>query len=237
MSEIGKQMIGLGRDEFVVMMPAGCDNDGPGADGPGTLHIKRSVADDPDVGWIDPPPNVCFGFGKGSACHVISIRQAIGKAAEREVLPQAEVAELDLGPAANVAREQADNRTCAFAAQGFLNSWKNGPVQPFQGVRQARQVGGMKRIDVRIGRLDVVKRKQFAAYGGIGAAAIRDLIADFFDSEGKAQPGLHRGLAGATGADEGSIDVEQEHAHLANIGLRQGPRDGDCFMSLARWER
>ncbi len=67
-------------------------------------HVERRVADDPDALWGDRAQMRLDGRQRLTG-HVIAIKVMIAEAAEREVLIQAEMAELDASAGADIARQ------------------------------------------------------------------------------------------------------------------------------------
>ena len=74
--EVREQVVRAARDQFVAMVPAGLHDDGLRANGPGTLHVERRVADHPHVGRIDWSADVPLGLGQGPPGDVVAVVRA-----------------------------------------------------------------------------------------------------------------------------------------------------------------
>ena len=79
---------------------------------------------------------------------------------------------------------------------------------------KTREIGILEASLVRRRGVDSVGHEQVAADGAVGAAGVVDGIADRAEVEFLAQARLHRGLAGAAGADERAVDVEKQDRHM-----------------------
>ncbi len=83
-------------------MPACRHGNGVRADCPGTLDVVRGIPDHPDISWIDIALEMARTLAKGLTGNVVAIVNSIGKAAEREVIPELVMAEFAFTPGANV---------------------------------------------------------------------------------------------------------------------------------------
>src|ERR1019366_265670 len=99
--QIGRRCLEL----LVGVNPSGHCNH-LGADGTGALHVERRIADDPDTSRRRMRPKMGLHGGERFAGHVIAVEMVIAEAAEREMLEEAVMTELDAGPGADVARQQ-----------------------------------------------------------------------------------------------------------------------------------
>src|SRR5262245_14068438 len=109
-------------------MPASRDDDSLRTDGPSALHVERRIADDPDVGRVNALADVPLRLEQGPPGDVVAVGQLVREAAEREVVPQTEVAQLDLGAGPDVACEKSDHGFAAFASQRLFYPRQHRPT-------------------------------------------------------------------------------------------------------------
>ena len=190
-------------------MPARRDDDGLRANGTGTLHIQRRIANDPDVSRIDRLADMPLCFVQGpSATNIVAISKAIREAAERKVIPKAEMPQLDLRPRREYCRS-AVQRQRTFAHEPRRPQC---PEAHSLAMRRASLADAVK--------YDFLSRSRFASVGSshgsraiparfrIRSSAVWHTVANF-STPNPLEPSFHRRLACPAGTDQCPIDIKE----------------------------
>src|SRR5438552_8612839 len=131
-------------------MPAAGDGSDARPDGAGTLYVERRIANYPDALEMDVAVDVALHFRERFAGDVVALELLVAEAAEREMLVQAVVAELQAGAVADVAGEKTDGHIAAALqrSQQRRDAGEDLAVVPVQAIGQVAQVGRDKTAPV-----------------------------------------------------------------------------------------
>src|SRR5262249_61826471 len=102
-TQIGQRHVRFRSCQFLQWMHAGRHGGDAGPDGAGTTHIKRRIADDPNLFGANIRANLAAHRFQCLAGHVVTIDMVIAKAAAAEMTVQAVMAALLLRARADVA--------------------------------------------------------------------------------------------------------------------------------------
>ena len=152
------------------------------------------------------------GAGFGEMAELVAVVVVVGVGAELEVVPDAVVAQLDLGTAGEVAGEEGEDDV--FARLQRLEERQDageeaaGGAGDFAGevVEVAVEEGG----DVFRGLGQPVAGEHVADDAGVGAAGDFDGGKIVVDAEAVAEAEAEGAFARAAGGEEGAVDVEEE---------------------------
>src|SRR4051794_38910270 len=91
--------------QFGTRVPAGGDSNGTRADGTRAAHVERRVADDPDSVTRDVALTARAHRRQRFASDIVPVEMVVAETAEREIIVEAEVAQLKPGAGADVASQ------------------------------------------------------------------------------------------------------------------------------------
>ena len=213
--EIGEEVVGFVRGQFLDRVPAGRDRDGLRADGASALHVERRIADHPHVAGVEVAAEVRPHFRDRHSGHVVALVVIVAEAAAGKEVPQPEVAELVLRAGSHVAGEEPehDARSRPEIVQQQFDAGADLPAVRPQRARQVREIGVVQADLIRGARVDAMSAEQIAADGPVGAAGVFDGVANLGNAELLLESRFHRGLPRPAGADERAVDVEEKDWH------------------------
>mgnify|MGYP001547090000 FL=1 len=215
--------------KFVHAPSPGGEGDGLCAKNLAAGNVVRGIADDEDARGGEFDRMMGERATQRVGAEVVAGFAVVGKGAEREVLPQPVVAELDFGAAAEVAGEKrlGDAGQRGDPGKQFANAGKNAGTGAGEFGGQRSQV----RVEIAADRGraggQAVGPENLARDPGIGAAAELDAGEGAGDAEFVAQRGEQRAFAGAVGEDERAVDIPEKkrvHGQAGEPSARGGRR-------------
>src|SRR5438309_8165689 len=202
--------------EFFPAPRAGRDRDGTGAERFSAGDIARRIADDVDLLRRKFAAVLFFRAGAGECSEFIAIVVVVGESAEFKKMPDAVVAELELCPAGNVAREQAEHEmfSCFQSFEQLEHAGKKVAFAARQFERKKMDVTVEKGGDVFGRRWDFVFLQDADDDSGIGHAGDFDAVKVVMDAEALCERKFECLNTGAPGMNQGAVDIEKKKALL-----------------------
>lgn len=205
------QLIGTARFQFGQRVNPGSDRHRPGTDRAGTLHIRGSIADDPDPVGLDDLSQVVAGGGMGQPGDVVPIEMPVAVTAEEKVMVNGKVLELQAGADFKVSRQKSQRHVLPLAEflQELQNSRQDAAVFGGQGTGEMLEIGLQKSLPAGVIHLQSMKGEQVRGDGPVGPASRGNVLVGTGYREHLRQSFLHGMLPGPPGIQERAINVKQ----------------------------
>ena len=198
--------------QFFQFGPAGGHGQCFCADEFSAAHIERRIADDDDFLRLQVfVQHAAAAFQRGNR-DVIAVFVVIGKAAELEKIPQAELAQFDFRAELDVAGEQAQRRRlrqCLQIADEFKNSGAGVAGAVCKDVIQPEDVSVQKLPEVPRRLIETVDFEEFPDEAHIGPAGEFHLFRAVMEIEFRRKGFRERACAGMPGVDKRAVYVEK----------------------------
>ena len=227
-------MVGAGLAEGRFVVVASGDGEHAGAGGVSGGHVAGRVADDEGAGSGSLNTTCLRQRLDGSSHNLRAVGGDISEAASHEAVPDAVVAQLQLGALRNVSRGQPDDGLGALQrVEEVDDTVEDTPVVGAEGFREALDVGGRHAVDCVGSGVDAHEPECVGEDAGVGAAVDLDAVEAREAGFGRERVG-DGVAAGAAAVDEGAVDVEEEEAHLGQCSPRS--RQGQVAARRVLWQ-
>ena len=214
--EIVENEIGTGGFQGGAGVAVGGHGDGMGVDGFRACDVVRGVADDVDIGRLEIGAVRIAGAISCERAEAVAIVGIVGECAEREMIPNAVMAELEFGAAAEVASEEANGdiwKACE-GVEDLREAGKEPAIMAGQLDIEVTEVGVEEALDIIGAWLDTAGLKDLLRDPDVGLSGEFDVTEILIGAKGVADGLGHGLLAGTAGGQDGAIDVEEDEFGL-----------------------
>lgn len=213
--EVVEGEFGAGREEFGGGEAAGADAQGFGASTVRGFDIERGIAENDGVAGVGVGFEAGGEFADAGGDEIGADGVVVAEASAKEVLPEAEVAELGLRATANVAGGEAEAGLFdGKRGEEFGDAGKNGTAFRGEGAREVFEVGLdiAREVGFEFVAALAVLFQDFDEDAAVGAAIEGDALGGAFDGPEAGEGRFHGGAAGAGGGDERQVNIEEDKA-------------------------
>lgn len=207
--------------QFFASVAAGPYRKGPRADRLAALDVVRRIADDQDFVTLQIAIQAVAGALASDGSDLATIFVVIAETAGAEVVPQVVVSQFDLRAEAYIARQQAEERWLREGARFTkprTHTRQNMSADLMKEIVEPEYVG-IKELLKILGRVgDAMPREHLPHNRRIGPTGKPQVLRPVCEIEDRAGNFAKRPFAGATGVDEGAVDIEQNEADHDEAG-------------------
>ncbi len=212
----GHQPIRTAARQIGLRNPAGGNSQTTGSDGPRARHIALRVPDDQHPIAGDPRSERLLRSLMGDGSNDVPILVVVAESPNREFFPQPMGPKLQFGSQAHVSRQEPDQGGRREGTTGLEERTDARAGLPRMGTQllgKQEKIRLQKTLPIRWAHLESMEFEVFPDERGIGPPMKVHVIGPSLDPKnqlGSAGKSLHPGTARA---DQGSIDIEQNHVH------------------------
>jgi len=210
--EIVEDEIRPGGFQCGAIVATGRNAHAAGVNGLGARDVVRRVANDEDVRWSEIDPVKIRRAAPGEGAKVVAILRVVRESAEGEVVVDAVVAELEIGPGAQVTGQEADGDMgeTAEGVEDLREAGKEASIGPGELRLEVIEVPAEEEVNVFGMGLDAVGLEDALRDPYIGLARDFDIAEGFLAPKAVAQRHGERFLTGAPGIENGLVNVKED---------------------------
>lgn len=195
---------------------SGGDSQTTGSDSPCTRHIPLGVPDDQDLISRNPGSERLLRASMGDGSNDVPILVVVAESPKREFLPQAMGPQLQFGSQTNVSREEPDQRRRGEGTTGLQEGSDPGtglPRMDIQLLREQEKIRLQEPLPIFRAHVEPMELEVLPDQRGVRSSVKVQVVGPSRNPKDQFRGAGKRLDPGTASADQGPIDIEQNHVH------------------------